>query len=71
MITKRIRNAEAGCLVIVSKWARAFPSCGFTTAPATALILPVEEMWSIFCCWAAINPPKNEISSVPKRWRAL
>ena len=34
-------------------------------------ISPVAGMWSIFCCWAVINLPRNVMSSEPRKWRAL
>ena len=71
MITKRIRNAEAGNFGDCEPVGEGVSELRIHTVPAIALILPVEEIWFIFCCWAEISPPKNVISSVPKRWRAL
>src|SRR3990167_5453046 len=57
-------------LATASRWAKGFPRCGFTTAPATGCISPGVARWFTCCCSVAINRPRNVTSSVPWKWRA-
>ena len=71
MIAKRIRNAEAGNFGDCEPVGEGVSELRIHCGPGYRAYFTRRGDVVYFLYWAAISPPRNVISSVPKRWRAL